>query len=775
MKHETWSMKLETCENNAYRNYILLLTTGVFFVVFIFIFAISYVFAQEESNNLDITFPIPELGNCASEDECRDFCDISANERVCVAFARDHGLADEAQVERVERLHKETGPGGCASAQGCDSFCREPQNHNVCIDHAVENGYMTPGEGDRARERVGKTGPGGCSTRAECESFCRIPENQRACLEHAVSEGHISPEDAQRVLTDLRIPRGPRVPRGPSGPNPPAGGPEPDIDVAKVEQLLLTQNGPGGCDSFEACDVFCNTPANDEVCFDFAVEHDLIPQSQLQEFDRFRNIEGPGGCRGRECETYCEQPGRENECLEFAVSNGFMSQEEFQEIKKFLDASTNGGPGGCRGRECESYCQNPDHRTECISFAKENQLVPPEEIAAMERIDAKMRDSGGPGGCRSEEECKAYCQDPSRFDECAAFATDVGLMSQDDAKRMLQQFIQVEQFGPPAGGEGFGSPGNFGPDGFGPTGDFGGEFNIQFEEEFQKRIGDFDEFREFFETGQAPPGFNPEGFEGFDPRGGFPGEPPHGFDGGFSPPGTGFGGSSQGTDASPPVGGSNARITLEKNPRSGIFVFIISDPEGIRSFSFSNDSAGNFGGDVGCVKDHRGDTTYFSKASYPVNASVLDCQDNEVVIVIGRDSGSFDFRSRPDNFAQPEGFSPESFLPPDNIPFPDDIGGFLRGGFPIDEQNSGGFAPPEDFVPHDFDGLVAPLDATGDIQRQIEQQFIDQQFQQFIPDGFAPPEGFEQFIPPVDQFVPPGAHLTLGKFLANALSILLGK
>ncbi|TSC69242.1 MAG: hypothetical protein G01um101466_141, partial [Parcubacteria group bacterium Gr01-1014_66] len=42
------------------------------------------------SSPFDITFPIPELANCAEKDACRLYCDDLAHQDECVAFAKKH-------------------------------------------------------------------------------------------------------------------------------------------------------------------------------------------------------------------------------------------------------------------------------------------------------------------------------------------------------------------------------------------------------------------------------------------------------------------------------------------------------------------------------------------------------------------------------------------------------------------------------------------------------------------------------------------------------------
>jgi len=634
------------------------------------------VFAQ---NPFDIQFPISELGNCGSLEECGTYCDNPANINACLAWAESQGIEVGPHDDR-----KITGPGGCSTEAECDVFCSQSDHQSECIDFAEREGILSPEEASLAREHAGKIGPGGCTSPESCEGYCSQPTHTQECIQYAVDEGFMTQAQAAGALEFLEIGPG-HVGPGRVGPH------EPDIDEEKARQILETQGGPGGCQTFDECENFCNIPGNDTTCFDFAIEHGLMSGDDIERVRAMMEIEGPGGCIGRDCEVYCEGPGHELECMEFAVDQGFMSQEEFQEAQKFIKAAEDGGPGGCRGRECETFCSDPAHRDECLSFAKEHDLIPAGELEALERIDAKMKDSGGPGRCRSEEECHAYCSDLSNFDECAAFAADTGLLSPDQAKEMLKQFINVEQFGP----EGFGPPPGFGPEGFeggfgpppgfegfGPPPGFEGEFNAEFERQFEERFHQFDQYREFFETGEPPPGFvPPSGDFGFPTPGEFPAGVPSSPDGTF-----GAGGPE-----------NNTKIEINKSPAGHSFGIV--DPEGIREFSFNPREGSGYGGGIGgCPKEHKGDTAFFAQAGFPLTAVITDCQDNQAeIIVTGEGFFSVGGGTAPSGFPPPGEFpSGFEFPTPDEFPAP--------GEFPSDFQ----FPPPGEF-PSEF-----PVPSTGE-------------------------------------------------------------
>ncbi|MEK7595951.1 MAG: hypothetical protein AAB564_00125 [Patescibacteria group bacterium] len=556
-----------------------------FLLAIVFILPI-FVFAQ--LNPFDIKFPISELGNCGSMEECKSYCDEPANARVCFEWAKNQGLVkepprseDKFQKKAEEFLTENAGPGGCSSFESCDSYCGRPENNEECFRFAKEHGLMPPEELKRVeRETEKRAGPGGCRSREECDAFCRNPDNAETCLNFAVERGDLDQEEADFMMQRMReherfskeSPRGPEDFR-PSGPRPP------EINQERARQVLEEIGGPGGCKTMQECDDFCGTPDNAETCLNFAVEHNLMPPEEAKRAKNMMAAEGPGGCRGRQCEDYCENPEHGEECLNFAVKQGFMDPQEAERAKKFMELAKKPGPGGCQGKEqCDAFCRQPGNGEACMNFAIENGLMPPEEIERMKqereiikKLESQVEKQGGPGGCRGHQECQQYCSDLAHFDECAAFAVNNGMMRPDEAKMKLKEFIDVgerkfERFGPP--GAEFGPPpemmqqpqgemmpqekgmmpsenmmqsqGRFAP----PRGQFGPPPGLEqkFEERFKmfqeqmqrfEKRGDYCSDPAHFEECRRPmmsPGINPEmmgqpkEFPGMPPRE-FPGQP----------------------------------------------------------------------------------------------------------------------------------------------------------------------------------------------------------------------------------------------------------
>lgn len=188
---------------------------------------------------------------------------------------------------------------------------------------------------------------------------------------------------------------------------------------------------PPPCKGKEACDEYCSTPANMEVCMTFAIEAGFM--SAEEQADAQKMLEAikkgaiPPSCRGKEeCDVYCSQEEHIEECMEFAIAAGFMSAEDAEMARK-----TGGkGPGGCMGKEeCEAFCNNPTNQQTCFDFAKEHGLISEEELQRMGpgpdgqpgMIPGEMMPAGqtGPGGCTTPEECQTYCQ--NNPEACANF------------------------------------------------------------------------------------------------------------------------------------------------------------------------------------------------------------------------------------------------------------------------------------------------------------------------------------------------------------------
>lgn len=482
-------------------------------------------FPVSAASVFDITYPIAELENCATREACKAYCDDLSHANTCSAFAQTYGLASKESAAAASKL-PEIGPGGCKSESECRSYCDDAGHFDECIAFGEQHGLMTKKEVDQARKAVAN-GPGGCKGAKECQSYCNDEEHGLECAEYGHKQGFISDSDYQ-TIKQVKQGGGPGGCKNQAECQSYCENPD-HLDAClsfgeengfiSREQAVTVRKagfggGPGGCKGQEACRQFCEAPEHQSECIAFAEEKGFMSKEEAQRARKFSSQTGPGGCKGNECRTYCENPEHAEECLEHAEREGLLPKEEVDRARKFVKIIQEGGPGGCKGREqCEAYCQDQSHREECFQFGKKQGLISSEEEKKIEAgfgIQKAMEQGGGPGGCKEESECSTYCSDGSHVEECIAFASVHGGISEQQAQEMVKEFT-TQKF----------RVGGGGPEDF-----------MRHQQEGSIR---FQEFQALEKQFRGPGSFGPQGMGGKmgmpPPPGGFPGQQPGGFGG----------------------------------------------------------------------------------------------------------------------------------------------------------------------------------------------------------------------------------------------------
>src|SRR3989344_8812206 len=160
---------------------------------------------------------------------------------------------------------------------------------------------------------------------------------------------------------------------------------------------------------------------------------------------KFAGQPGPGGCMGSECRRYCADATHREECVQFAKEHNLtprgelrpnirrpeIDEPQIDEERAMRVVEERGGPGGCKTKdECRAFCDAEGNMETCLAFAAEHNLMPPEEL---ERA-RKMMTTGGPGGCRGMA-CRAYCENPDHAEVCLAFAEEQGFMPKEEVEK----------------------------------------------------------------------------------------------------------------------------------------------------------------------------------------------------------------------------------------------------------------------------------------------------------------------------------------------------
>lgn len=267
-------------------------------------------------NAANVTYPIPELGNCTDQNDCKTYCNVVANMPACLDYAKAHNLMRADDVERARKMAdiaKTGGPGGCKDQASCAVYCENTDHLNECVAFA-EKTNLVPPQALREMQRINK------------------------------------------VLRD--------------------GG-----------QL------PGGCKSKNECEVFCSDSANMEQCVAFAEKSGMLSGKELEEAKRVMPFiakgETPGACKTKaDCEKYCADSSHTMECVTFAEKAGFISKEDADMARK-----TGGkGPGGCTSKEsCDTFCNAKENQDSCFAFATEHGLIKPEELQSIKEGMSRLR------------------------------------------------------------------------------------------------------------------------------------------------------------------------------------------------------------------------------------------------------------------------------------------------------------------------------------------------------------------------------------------------
>ncbi len=208
-------------------------------------------------------------------------------------------------------------------------------------------------------------------------------------------------------------------------------------EAAGIESVQYPVEELGNCQSQSACKAYCDKPENIEACLNFAQENNLMTEEEIALAKNFvaMGSKGPGGCAGRdECDNYCNDTANIDECITFAVENNLMPPEELEEAKKVQAAIKRGvKPPACKNKkECDVYCEDPNNMEECIAFGVEAGFIQGKELEDSQKMLAALKRGVKPPPCRGKEACDTYCSSPDNMEECMTFAMEAGFMTEEE-------------------------------------------------------------------------------------------------------------------------------------------------------------------------------------------------------------------------------------------------------------------------------------------------------------------------------------------------------
>ncbi len=297
---------------------------------------------EEEAKTHGITFPVAELGNCATPQDCFAYCDKPDNQNTCFAFAKQKNLLKESDVNLPppsEILTSAKTELGCTSRESCKTLCENSQNIEKCRNFAQKHKLNRPSENNQNQgpppEEILKKAQIqlGCSSEKECQSFCTDPSNSSKCLEFARNNQLLDPQKEQEIEK---------------------------LETKKIKMMDDAKKDLG-CDSRESCSAFCSQPQNSQKCAQ-------LYKKQTHEEDNQPKSQNTKPCASdEECRNYCQShPG---ECPGFQDKKNGELKSTSSIPKKSAGQSSGDfiGPTGCKTQgECQDYCQK--HPKECPNF-----------------------------------------------------------------------------------------------------------------------------------------------------------------------------------------------------------------------------------------------------------------------------------------------------------------------------------------------------------------------------------------------------------------------
>src|SRR3989344_4187550 len=207
----------------------------------------------------------------------------------------------------------------------------------------------------------------------------------------------------------------------------------------ELRQILAAKDSgvpfPGNCNTRQKCLKYCEASENIIECINFAEAAGFISKDEAAQARKYNPLIArgvtPGKCASaEECEAYCADTAHALECMEFAVKYEILPPDELEILRKILPFMRAGTmPGGCKSKdECEAYCSADGHFEECLELGLALGVIKQGEVDIIRKSGGK-----GPGGCHSEDACETFCQKTEKQKECTDFAVKIGLMTQEEA------------------------------------------------------------------------------------------------------------------------------------------------------------------------------------------------------------------------------------------------------------------------------------------------------------------------------------------------------
>jgi hypothetical protein len=275
----------------------------------------------------NMTYPIPELGNCKDQADCKIYCDDSANTEACINYAEKKNLMSEEDLRVAKKFVAggSKGPGSCKGKKECQAYCEDKNHIDECVSYAETNGLMKGEELQKAKKVQSAIKKGvkfpSCKNKTECDAYCEESGHMEECIMFAKEAGLLSDEELQnsnKVLTAVK--QGVKLP---------------------------------ACKGKEACDMYCAEASHADECVNFAIAAGIVTEDEARIIKETGGV-GPGGCKNKsECNSYCGNEANRQVCKDFAIAHNIQQQGTGPG-----NGAGQGGPGNNGGNGGQSGWSN---------------------------------------------------------------------------------------------------------------------------------------------------------------------------------------------------------------------------------------------------------------------------------------------------------------------------------------------------------------------------------------------------------------------------------
>jgi len=263
---------------------------------------------------------------------------------------------------------------------------------------------------------------GGCEDRLACKAYCEDENNRNACEQFASNYGISS---------------------------------APKNDKSEKMKQVKEDGGPGQCavgedDPQASCKAYCDSIEHIDECVAYGKSHGLISGQQLIEAEKVlsalkRGAKLPEGCTNQSsCKETCENPStieQARSCFAFGKEAGLLPDDFNQERAEKVFKAIQDGTAPFKSPRDFQKCENPENdeiMQKCMDFAVRSGMMDEKQAEIVKKTGGK-----GPGGCRGEKQCNAYCEENQ--EECFQFSKDNGLINPEQEEQMKKGAEQFKQ------------------------------------------------------------------------------------------------------------------------------------------------------------------------------------------------------------------------------------------------------------------------------------------------------------------------------------------